>query len=115
MTGFVLAGNTLLRPLVNAIDRAPINQGSTEAIYEVRVTAKADQLDETRDLLRRQLEIANYHLRQIEVIDREGGDVELVATLLGTAADPHELDEIVARLGSNSLVEATNWNSRTTE
>ena len=32
LTGFVLAGNTLLRPLVNAINRAPINQGTTEAI-----------------------------------------------------------------------------------
>ena len=115
LTGFVLAGNTLLRPLVNAINRAPINQGSTEAIYEVRVTARADQLDETRDLLRQQLETANYPLRQIEVVERDGGAVELVATLLGTAADPHELDEIISRLNKNSLVEAANWNSRTTE
>src|SRR6516165_8085075 len=30
LTGFVLAGNTLLRPLVNAINRTPINQGTTE-------------------------------------------------------------------------------------
>src|ERR1700680_2873631 len=35
LTLFVLAGNTLLRPLVNAINRAPIDQGGTEAIYEV--------------------------------------------------------------------------------
>src|ERR1700678_2383323 len=26
LTGFVLAGNTLLRPLVNAINRAPVNE-----------------------------------------------------------------------------------------
>ena len=38
LTGFVLAGNTLLRPLVNAINRAPIDEAATEAIYEVRVT-----------------------------------------------------------------------------
>ena len=34
---FVLAGNTLLRPLVNAINRAPIDQSATEAIDEVRI------------------------------------------------------------------------------
>src|SRR3974377_1576312 len=42
LTAFVLAGNTLLRPLVNAINRAPIDRGTTEAIYEVRVTTSAD-------------------------------------------------------------------------
>src|ERR1700751_779603 len=51
LTLFVLAGNTLLRPLVNAINRAPIDQGGTEAIYEVRMTTTADDLDESRDVL----------------------------------------------------------------
>src|SRR6516225_10662744 len=56
LTGFVLAGNTLLRPLVNAINRAPINQSATEAIYEISLTTKADQLDDGRELLRQKLE-----------------------------------------------------------
>jgi len=43
LTGFVLAGNTLLRPLVNAINRAPIDQGATEAISEVHVTTRRRQ------------------------------------------------------------------------
>src|SRR6202008_4719396 len=51
LTLFVLAGNTLLRPLVNAINRAPIDQGGTEAIYEVRMRTAAAQLDEGRALL----------------------------------------------------------------
>src|SRR5215468_6508587 len=37
LTAFVLAGNTLLRPLVNAINRAPLKESGTEAIYEVRL------------------------------------------------------------------------------
>ena len=53
LTGFVLAGNTLLRPLVNAINRAPIDQAATEAIYEVRLTTTADRIDDSRELLRR--------------------------------------------------------------
>jgi putative Mg2+ transporter-C (MgtC) family protein len=115
LTIFVLAGNTLLRPLVNAINRAPMDQGTTEAIYEVRVTTSTDHLDEARELLREKLESANYPTSNMEVIEREGGEAELVATLLGTAADHGELDEIVSALDGNALVENASWDLRTTE
>jgi putative Mg2+ transporter-C (MgtC) family protein len=115
LTGFVLAGNTLLRPLVNAINRRPIDEGTTEAIYEVRITTTADRLDDSRELLREILESANYPLQGMEVIEREQGGIEIVATLLGTAADPRELDEIVTRLDRNPLVENASWSLRTTE
>jgi putative Mg2+ transporter-C (MgtC) family protein len=115
LTGFVLAGNTLLRPLVNAINRAPIDQGTTEAIHEVRVTTSVEHLDDSRELLREQLELANYPLRDIEILERDGGGVELVATLMGTTADPHELDEIVSRLSGNPMLENASWSLRTTE
>ena len=37
VTVFVLAGNTLLRPLVNYLNRRPIRSGETEALYRVHV------------------------------------------------------------------------------
>jgi putative Mg2+ transporter-C (MgtC) family protein len=115
LTIFVLAGNTLLRPLVNAINRVPIDQGTTEAIYEVRVTTTADNLDDGRELLRDEIEAANYPVADIDVMEREQGDAELVATLLGTAADPQELDAIVSRLEASPLVENASWSLRTTD
>jgi putative Mg2+ transporter-C (MgtC) family protein len=115
LTGFVLAGNTLLRPLVNAINRAPINQTSTEAIYDVRVTTTQDHLDDARELLGQELEAADYPFKDLEVVEREGGGVELVATLLSTAANSRELDAIVARLEASPLVEGASWNVRTTD
>ena len=115
LTCFVLAGNTLLRPLVNAINRAPIDEGATEAIYEVHVTTSSENLDDGRELLREQLEAASYPLRDIDVVEREGGGAELVATLLGTTADPQELDDIVARLDKSDLVENASWSVRTNE
>jgi putative Mg2+ transporter-C (MgtC) family protein len=111
----VLAGNTLLRPLVNAIYRAPIDRGTTEAIYEVRVTTSADHLDEVRELLKEQLESANYPVQGIELIEPDEGRPELVATLLGTGADPNELNQIVSRLNSTPIVESSSWNLRTAE
>jgi putative Mg2+ transporter-C (MgtC) family protein len=115
LTGFVLAGNTLLRPIVNAINRAPLDQAATEAIYEVRMTTGSDDLDDARELLRNGLEAADYPLRDIEVVEREQGGTELVATLLGTSANPEELDAIVARLEENPLVQNAGWSLRTTD
>jgi putative Mg2+ transporter-C (MgtC) family protein len=115
LTAFVLAGNTLLRPLVNAINRAPIEEGATEAIYEVRVTTKSENLDEVRELLRDQLEAAHYPPKDIEAIEREGGDVELIAVLVGTMADPDELNGVVSRLEACTPVGNASWDLRTTE
>jgi putative Mg2+ transporter-C (MgtC) family protein len=115
LTCFVLAGNTLLRPLVNAINRAPINQGSTEAIYEVRITTGAETLDDARELLRHELERTNYPVQDIEVTEREGGGTEVQATLVGTDAEPRELDQIVSRLDRSPLIESASWSIRTTE
>src|ERR1700722_15849540 len=69
LTAFVLAGNTLLRPLVNAINRAPISASTTEAQYEIRLTTDAEHLERARDLLESQLKAANYPFRDIEVED----------------------------------------------
>jgi putative Mg2+ transporter-C (MgtC) family protein len=112
LTAFVLAGNTLLRPLVNAINRAPIKESATEAIYEVRLTAGADHLEEARELLEAQLESANYPVRNIEVIERDEGAVEVVATLLGSTAVARELDAVVAALDRSPLVEHASWSLR---
>ncbi len=115
LTVFVLAGNTLLRPLVNAINRAPIDEGATEAVYDVRITVPADRLDDGREVLRDELEAANYPPKDIEIIEREQGEAELVATLLGSAANADELDALVARLDANPMVASASWDLRTTE
>src|SRR6195952_2672252 len=60
LTLFVLGGNTLLRPLVNAIDRIPINEKSSEALYDVLVTVDGDAVARVREFLLEKLEAANY-------------------------------------------------------
>lgn len=110
---FVLAGNTLLRPLVNAINRAPISEVSTEATYEMRATTDLDHLETTRDLLESKLDGANYPVREVEVIERDQSSVELVATLVANTAEPAELDQVVAELSKTPFVEHASWTVRT--
>jgi len=90
----VLAGNTLLRPLVNSINRAPIDERKSEAIYEVHVVTGPETVGEVRDLLAEALEKASYPIRQIEVVERSLDATEIVATLVSTAVDPVELDAV---------------------
>jgi putative Mg2+ transporter-C (MgtC) family protein len=115
LTAFVLAGNTLLRPLVNAINRAPLEESRTEAIYEVRFAVAADRIDAGRDLLQTQLAEASYPFREIEATERDDGTVELVAKLLGTEADPLELDQVVAALNRAPGARRAAWSLRTAE
>lgn len=115
LTAFVLVGNTLLRPLVNAINRAPITEGTTEAIYEVRLTTDAKRLDEGRELLTAQLKSANYPLREIEVVERDAETVEIVATLVGTSANRDELERVVSALRRAAITQHATWAVRTVE
>src|ERR1700712_5083166 len=58
LTVFVLAGNTLLRPLVNAINRAPLDEKSSEATYYFKLTVTDAAMAEMRDHLVERLEAA---------------------------------------------------------
>src|SRR5262249_45128767 len=95
--------------------RAPMNEGETEAIYEVRLTTDADHLNEARELLAAQLETASYPLRKIEVVEHDPETVEVVATLLGTSANRDELERVVAALGSAAITRHATWSLRTVE
>src|SRR6202030_484760 len=63
LTLFVLGGNTLLRPLVKAIDRIHIDEQASEASYDVLVTTDAASVVAVRELLLEKLEAANYPVR----------------------------------------------------
>jgi putative Mg2+ transporter-C (MgtC) family protein len=114
LCAFVLAGNTFLRPLVNLIERAPIDESQTESTFEVRVTTDAASRDDIRELVEERLEAAKYPAREIRESEREEG-VEIVATLAATSAEAEELDAIVEALdGIDSVAHAT-WSSRTSD
>ncbi|MBB1091275.1 MgtC/SapB family protein [Rhodopseudomonas palustris] len=115
LTVFVIAGNTLLRPLVNAINRIPFDERSSEATYSVRLTAGSASADQLRDQLEERLEAANYPVADIEVETADHADdkVEIVATLVSTSIEPKELDVVVADMGRRPGVEYATWETST--
>jgi putative Mg2+ transporter-C (MgtC) family protein len=115
LTLFVLGGNTLLRPLVKAIDRIPIDEQSSEATYDVLVTTDPHSVASVREALIQKLEAANYPLRDIEVYNRTEDSAEIVATLVSQSIEPEELDAVVASLADLPGVRHATWNIRALE
>ena len=113
LTAFVLAGNTLLRPLVNAINRNPLDERASEATYEIRLTVDAAAIDAVRDLLVEKLEAASYPVSDVNVIERAEDVVEIVATLVSTAVNAKELDAVTADLARRPGVRHATWDVST--
>ena len=113
LTAFVLAGNTLLRPLVNAINRSPLDERASEATYEIRLTVDAAGIDAVRDLLVEKLEAASYPVSDVNVIERAEDVVEIVATLVSTAVNAKELDAVTADLARRPGVRHATWDVST--
>ncbi|WP_131113742.1 MgtC/SapB family protein [Lichenihabitans psoromatis] len=115
MTITVLAGNTLLRPLADLINRTPIGDGSIEATYEVRATTSTAGVAQARDLLVETLEVAHYPVRDVTIEDRGETDVELVATLAVTTIEPDEIEAVLRLLERSSLMRDATWTSKTSD
>lgn len=109
VAGFVLAGNTLLRPLVDAVNRRPVAPGETEAVYRVHLICAPDNVSEARDLLADELEMHHYPIREVETLSERDTSVELVAELVPTTADPGELDAVVNHLVKHAGVLSATW------
>ena len=109
LTVFVLAGNTLLRPLVNAINRIPIGERASEATYYFKLAATPEALPDMRDHLVERLESAKYPVAEINVVEHGDDLLEIVATLVSTAIDPNELNAVVVDLQRQPGVRHATW------
>jgi putative Mg2+ transporter-C (MgtC) family protein len=114
LSAFVLAGNTLLRPLVNFVNRRPIDASATEAKYRVHAVCDHPRVSDVRDLLFEALEAAGYPIREIETLSESDDQVELAAVLVPTTADAAALDAVVATLERSPAVESATWTVSTT-
>lgn len=114
-TLFVLAANTLLRPIVNSINRQPLDVISAEVTNKVYVICHRHHQRFVRAMLEGELERSNYPAQDVDVHGFGEDDVEIEATLAATSVDGDELDALVARLGTTPLVIQTFWSPSTTD
>ena len=109
-TLFVLAGNTLLRPVANAINRKPIDDKTSEVAYSVCVICHRQSQKETSDRLEALLEVSHYPVSEFHVHPFAENQVQIFAKLLPTSVDSEELDRVVDQLMLLSSVSNAFWN-----
>jgi len=114
-TVFVLAANTLLRPIVNAINRQPLDVRSVEVTNTVNVIVDRDYQQEVLAALESELEQRRYPVQDLQIKAFGDDDVEIEATLTVTSVDGGELDALVRKLTAIAAVKQAFWNTSTTE
>lgn len=113
LAAFVLAGNTLLRPLVDWVNRRPITPGETEAKYSVFVNGALKDVSALRDLIDEAFERTGLPIRSIEILANSPDQIELEAVLVPTSIEDSELDTTVASLEASPLVTSATWTVET--
>ena len=108
---FVLASNTLLRPVVNQINRSPFRAEASEATYRVYVICASAHQSDVREQAAALLEQASYPARHIDDHRFGQGDVEIEFTLFATAVQSAEINHVVDQLEAIAGVRQAFWNA----
>jgi len=114
-TLFVLAANTLLRPVVDRINRQPLDSPSVEVTNTIYVIAQRERQKEALALLEHELELAHCPTRDL-VMHAFGEDsVKIEAVLLATAVDGDVLEAVTRKLVAHSSITQAFWSPSTTD
>ncbi|WP_027015243.1 MgtC/SapB family protein [Comamonas composti] len=112
-TLFVIAANTLLRPVVNRINRRPVNDESAEATYYVYAICHRSAQGDVREQMLDMLEAASYPVRGVETHAFGPQDTEIEAMLYATSVDAAELDRVITSIEAVPGVLQAFWNAGT--
>ena len=114
-TAFILAANTLLRPVVSFINRQPLDTKSVEVTNSVYIiTPKHAQKHALKEFIRT-LEEAGYQTQDIEVHQFGIDEVEIQAVLTASAVDGYEMDKLIAKIADQEFVTQAFWSPSTTD
>jgi len=73
---FVLGANTLLRPVVNALNRTPIDEMSSELTYQMCLITSMEEQKHALSTMEQLLDVAKYPIGDIAVEPFGDDDVE---------------------------------------
>lgn len=111
---FVLAANTLLRPVVNSINRKPIDEHSSELGHTLCVIAEREAQHAVTTFVETLLEKHRYPVADLTVDPFGDDDVEIFATLT-TPVSTAEREHIIGHLLTTEEVRQAFWNPSAVE
>ncbi len=107
-TGFILAANTLLRPIGHAIDRWPLDDDA-EVLNVIYIICGRQFSKEVMDKLHELLALYNYPPQDVDVEPFGEEDVEIAAALIATSIDSIHTKEIIQLLNDMPEVRHAYW------
>jgi len=114
-TIFILAANTLLRPVISVINRQPIDAAGGELNHSVTVIAPRAVRKEALRRLERALDALALPIRDL-TIDAFGEDeVEITAVLSATSVKEVAMDKLVTDLSEFACVSQAFWSPSVAE
>lgn len=114
-TCFVLAANTLLRPIVGMINRQPLDLISVEVTNSIHIIAPKKTQKRALQQFIQILEDAGYQAQDVEVNQFGDDDVEIHAVLTATAVDGERMDALIETLSNLEYVNQAFWSPSTTD
>jgi putative Mg2+ transporter-C (MgtC) family protein len=109
----VLAANTLLRPLVNAINRQPMDTQSVEITHAFHLIVSRDFQKMARQELSDELERTGLHNYELEVRTFSADEVQIEATLESAIPDAVTRDALLDTIGALPWVRQAFWTTNT--
>ena len=114
-TIFILAANTLLRPVVSFINKQPLDTVSVEVTNSVYIiTPKHAQKLALKQFIKT-LEEAGYQTQDIEVHQFGADDVEIQAVLTTSAVNGDDMDRLIAKIADQDFISQAFWSPSTTD
>ncbi|WP_038345507.1 MgtC/SapB family protein [Acinetobacter sp. A47] len=107
-TLFILAANTLLRPIVHAIDRRPLDD-DTEVLHVIYIICDRSHSKTVMDELNLTLKHHNYPAKDIDVTPFGEKEVEIEATLIATSIEAEEAQHIINHLNAMPQIRQAFW------
>lgn len=111
-TLFILAANTLLRPIVHAIDRRPLDD-DTEVMHVIYIICDRSHSKAVMDELNLTLKHHNYPAKDIDVTPFGEKEVEIEVTLIATSIEAEEAQHIINHLNAMPQVRQAFWDKNT--
>lgn len=111
-TLFIIAANTLLRPIVHMIDRSPLDDES-EVLHVIYVVCDRDRSKKVMDELNLALKKHNFPAKDINVHPFGDKDVEIEAMLIASSIESEEIQPIIELLNAMPEVRQAFWDKNT--
>lgn len=112
---FVLATNTLLRPVADRINRQPLNIPAVEVTNTIYVIAPIKHRKDALLTLEQFLEEASYPIHDLVIQPFSTNEIEIKATLAAASIERNDLERVAQQLLATDFISQAFWSPSTTE